>query len=141
VLLAAMLDEREALSAIEVEDVVRRALGFISRTGPVTEQDRWEESSRCLHRRSRRWRRAVAAARRLAMPRLSSTMSGCLPQTCRSTKVTASRSARAEPARRTKTCDNAEALKLIMNRQFDRSVDSRNLSSAETGRILREVHQ
>jgi len=45
VLLAAMLDEREALSAIEVEDVVRRALGFISRTGPVTEQDRWEEST------------------------------------------------------------------------------------------------
>jgi glucoamylase len=45
VLLAAMLDEREALSGIEVEDMVRRALGFIARTGPATEQDRWEEST------------------------------------------------------------------------------------------------
>jgi glucoamylase len=45
VLLAAMLDEREALSGIAVEDMVRRALGFIARTGPATEQDRWEEST------------------------------------------------------------------------------------------------
>src|SRR6267378_5041326 len=45
VLLAATLDEREALSGIEVEDMVRRALGFIARTGPATEQDRWEEST------------------------------------------------------------------------------------------------
>src|SRR5271166_114473 len=45
VLLAAMLDERDALSGIEVEDMVRRALGFIARTGPATEQDRWEEST------------------------------------------------------------------------------------------------
>jgi len=45
VLLAAMLDEREALAGIEVEDMVRRALGFIARTGPATEQDRWEEST------------------------------------------------------------------------------------------------
>ena len=45
VLLAAALDEREALAGIEVEDMVRRALGFIARTGPVTEQDRWEESA------------------------------------------------------------------------------------------------
>ena len=44
-LLAAALDEREALSGIEVEDMVRRALGFIARTGPATEQDRWEEST------------------------------------------------------------------------------------------------
>jgi glucoamylase len=40
-----MLDEREALSGIGVEDKVRRALGFIARTGPATEQDRWDEST------------------------------------------------------------------------------------------------
>jgi glucoamylase len=45
VLLAAALDEREALAGIEVEDTVRRALGFIARTGPATDQDRWEESA------------------------------------------------------------------------------------------------
>ena len=45
VLLAAMLDERDALAGIEVEDMVRRALGFIAGTGPATEQDRWEEST------------------------------------------------------------------------------------------------
>ncbi len=43
VLLAAALDEREALAGIEVEDMVRRALGYIARTGPATQQDRWEE--------------------------------------------------------------------------------------------------
>ena len=45
VLLAAALDEREALAGIEVEDMVRRALGYIAGTGPATEQDRWEEST------------------------------------------------------------------------------------------------
>jgi glucoamylase len=45
VLLAAALDERGALAGIEVEDMVRRALGFVARTGPATEQDRWEEST------------------------------------------------------------------------------------------------
>ena len=45
VLLATTLDEREALAGIEVEDMARRALGFIARTGPATEQDRWEEST------------------------------------------------------------------------------------------------
>ena len=45
VLLATALDEREALSGVEVEDMVGRALGFIARTGPATEQDRWEEST------------------------------------------------------------------------------------------------
>ena len=44
VLLAAHLNEREALSGIEVEDMVRRALGYIARTGPATAQDRWEEN-------------------------------------------------------------------------------------------------
>jgi glucoamylase len=45
VLLAAALDEREALAGIEVEDMVRHALGFIARTGPATEQDRSEVST------------------------------------------------------------------------------------------------
>jgi glucoamylase len=45
VLLAAALDEREALSGIVVEDMVRRALGFIARHGPASDQDRWEENA------------------------------------------------------------------------------------------------
>jgi glucoamylase len=45
VLLAAALDERDALSGIEVADMVSRALGFIARNGPCTEQDRWEENA------------------------------------------------------------------------------------------------
>jgi glucoamylase len=44
-LLAAALDERDALSGIEVEDMVRRALGFIAGKGPCTDQDRWEENA------------------------------------------------------------------------------------------------
>ena len=44
VLLAAELEERDALRAIAVEDMVRRALGYIARTGPSTQQDRWEEN-------------------------------------------------------------------------------------------------
>ncbi len=45
VLLAAMLAERDALGGIEVREMVQRALGFIARTGPATDQDRWEEDS------------------------------------------------------------------------------------------------
>ncbi|HEX5452358.1 MAG TPA: glycoside hydrolase family 15 protein [Stellaceae bacterium] len=45
VLLAAALDERDALRGIEVADVVRRALGYIARTGPSTQQGRWEENA------------------------------------------------------------------------------------------------
>lgn len=45
VLLAALLAEREALGGIEVHDMVRRALGFIVRNGPATDQDRWEEDA------------------------------------------------------------------------------------------------
>src|SRR6267378_4032134 len=70
VLLAEALDEREALAGIEVEDMVRRALGYIARTGPATEQDRWEESTginpltRRLHRcPCRRCRRRPATGR------------------------------------------------------------------------------
>lgn len=43
VVLAALLHEHDALDGIEVADMTRRALGFISRMGPVTDQDRWEE--------------------------------------------------------------------------------------------------
>lgn len=45
VLLAAMLDERGVLDGIQVGDMVRRALAFIARTGPASDQDRWEEDA------------------------------------------------------------------------------------------------
>ena len=45
VLLAGTLADRDALDGIEVGDMVRRALGFIVRNGPVSPQDRWEEDS------------------------------------------------------------------------------------------------
>lgn len=45
VLLAALLAERDALGGIEAGDMVRRALGFIARTGPASDQDRWEEDA------------------------------------------------------------------------------------------------
>ncbi|HPE79515.1 MAG TPA: glycoside hydrolase family 15 protein [Gammaproteobacteria bacterium] len=45
VLLAGTLADRDTLAGTEVEDMVRRALGFIVRTGPVSPQDRWEENS------------------------------------------------------------------------------------------------
>jgi glucoamylase len=44
VLLAACLAERDRLRGIAVGEMVRRALGFIARTGPSTTQDRWEEN-------------------------------------------------------------------------------------------------
>ena len=44
VLLASALADRDALRGIAVEDMVRRALGFIARSGPATAQDRWEEN-------------------------------------------------------------------------------------------------
>lgn len=45
VLLASALRDRDALGGISCKDMVRRALGFIAREGPVTGQDRWEEDS------------------------------------------------------------------------------------------------
>jgi glucoamylase len=45
VLLAAALGERGALAGLEVGDMVRRALAFVVRTGPVSDQDRWEEDA------------------------------------------------------------------------------------------------
>ena len=45
VLLAAALAERGALDGIPVQDMVRRALGFLIREGPASPQDRWEEDA------------------------------------------------------------------------------------------------
>jgi glucoamylase len=45
VLLAARLARINALQGIEVADMVSRALGFIACTGPISQQDRWEEDS------------------------------------------------------------------------------------------------
>ena len=45
VLLAVALDERGALEGTEVADMIRRALSFLVRHGPVSDQDRWEEDS------------------------------------------------------------------------------------------------
>jgi glucoamylase len=45
VLLAAGLAERGALEGIEIADMIYRALGYIVRTGPATQQDRWEEDA------------------------------------------------------------------------------------------------
>jgi glucoamylase len=45
ILLAAALRERDALDGIPAGDSIRRAAGFIARTGPGTGQDRWEEDA------------------------------------------------------------------------------------------------
>jgi len=45
VLLAVALDERGALEGAEVADMIRRALSFLVRHGPLSDQDRWEEDS------------------------------------------------------------------------------------------------
>src|SRR5215469_3826252 len=45
VLLAVALDERQALDGTDVSDMIRRALSFLVRQGPVSEQDRWEEDA------------------------------------------------------------------------------------------------
>jgi glucoamylase len=45
VLLAGMLAENNALNGIRITGMVRRALGFLAREGPVTSQDRWEEDT------------------------------------------------------------------------------------------------
>ncbi len=45
ILLASSLAERGALGAVQVHDMVRRALTFIAREGPATGQDRWEEDA------------------------------------------------------------------------------------------------
>jgi glucoamylase len=45
VLLAAALADEDQLDGIEAGDMVRRALNFIARNGPTSDQDRWEETS------------------------------------------------------------------------------------------------
>ncbi|MGP0057131.1 MAG: glycoside hydrolase family 15 protein [Steroidobacteraceae bacterium] len=45
VLLAALLAECDARERTEVADMVRRALSYIVRHGPASDQDRWEESA------------------------------------------------------------------------------------------------
>ena len=45
VLLASALSERDALDGINVENMVARALAYIVRQGPATDQDRWEEDA------------------------------------------------------------------------------------------------
>jgi glucoamylase len=45
VLLAARLAKQDALQGIEVSDMIARALGYIARTGPISQQDRWEEDA------------------------------------------------------------------------------------------------
>ncbi len=45
VLLAARLAAQNALHGIAVSDMIARALGFIARNGPISQQDRWEEDS------------------------------------------------------------------------------------------------
>ena len=45
VLLAAALDERDALGDIEAGNMVAEALRFIVLTGPASDQDRWEENA------------------------------------------------------------------------------------------------
>jgi glucoamylase len=45
VLLATVLHERGALDGVEVADMIQRALSFIVRNGPASDQDRWEEDS------------------------------------------------------------------------------------------------
>ncbi|MGH8218683.1 MAG: glycoside hydrolase family 15 protein [Steroidobacteraceae bacterium] len=45
VLLAVSLADRAALQGIEITDMIRRALAFIVRSGPATQQDRWEEDA------------------------------------------------------------------------------------------------
>lgn len=45
IVLAAMLSEHDQLDGIPVRDMVVRALGFVARHGPSTDQDRWEENA------------------------------------------------------------------------------------------------
>jgi glucoamylase len=45
VVLAALLAERDALEGTEVADMVLRALSYLVRHGPQSDQDRWEETA------------------------------------------------------------------------------------------------
>jgi len=45
VLLATELLQQNVLNGVQVEDMIIRALSFIARNGPASDQDRWEEDS------------------------------------------------------------------------------------------------
>ena len=45
VLLATALMQQNALDGVQVQDMIVRALSFIARHGPASDQDRWEEDS------------------------------------------------------------------------------------------------
>jgi glucoamylase len=45
VLLACTLHERDALDGVHITDMIQRALSFIVRNGPASDQDRWEEDA------------------------------------------------------------------------------------------------
>ena len=45
VLLACALHERDVLDGVHVTDMIQRALSFIVRNGPASDQDRWEEDA------------------------------------------------------------------------------------------------
>ncbi|MEJ2451425.1 MAG: glycoside hydrolase family 15 protein [Gammaproteobacteria bacterium] len=45
VLLATSLLQQGVLNGVQVQDMIARALSFIARQGPASEQDRWEEDS------------------------------------------------------------------------------------------------
>ena len=45
VLLATALLQQNILDGVQVQDMITRALGFIARHGPASDQDRWEEDS------------------------------------------------------------------------------------------------
>ena len=82
VLLATALDERDALRGIEVEDMVRRALGYIARTGPSTgpgplggERGHQRLHARRVHRRAGR-RGGAAAGTGMPTGRWRSPISG-----------------------------------------------------------------
>jgi glucoamylase len=45
ILLVSLLHARDALDGIPVDDMVKRAVGFVCREGPSTNQDRWEENA------------------------------------------------------------------------------------------------
>ena len=45
VLLATCLAKRDVLQGIVIADMIGRALGFIARNGPISQQDRWEEDT------------------------------------------------------------------------------------------------
>ena len=69
VLLAVALDERNALEGTQVHDMIRGALSFLVRNGPVSQQDRWEENAGLNTSRSRSASRRSSGAHAICPPR------------------------------------------------------------------------